>query len=94
MFESDLTKIALDHLSNVANEPNLSIRTAGTQILVELFVNSEPARAMWVIEILEKVTSYYHFLNYYLYYHTFVRTFPLTLAVNDGYENMLFNIQR
>ncbi|CAH1389862.1 unnamed protein product [Nezara viridula] len=57
MFESDLTKIALDHLSNVANEPNLSIRTAGTQILVELFVNSGPARAMWVIEILEKVLN-------------------------------------
>lgn len=57
MFECELTKIALEHLSDIANEPNLSIRTAGTLILVELFVNSELPRALDVIDILEKILN-------------------------------------
>lgn len=63
MFESELTKIALEHLSGIANEPNLSIRIAATHILVELFVNSEPPKALEVADVLEKVCILHFLFN-------------------------------
>uniref|UniRef100_A0AAU7B8N1 Tuberin n=1 Tax=Pyrrhocoris apterus TaxID=37000 RepID=A0AAU7B8N1_PYRAP len=55
IYECELTRIALNHLNDISKEPNLSIRIVATQILVELFINSEPLRSLEVLEILEKV---------------------------------------
>lgn len=55
LFEKELVRIVLCHLSTIAEEPNMAVRTSATQLLVDLFLNCEPGRALEILDVLEKV---------------------------------------
>uniref|UniRef100_A0A0K8TBU2 Tuberin n=1 Tax=Lygus hesperus TaxID=30085 RepID=A0A0K8TBU2_LYGHE len=57
LFEKQLVKIVLDHLKDVADEADLTVRVSATNLLVDLFLNSKPEHANDVIVILEKILN-------------------------------------
>ncbi|KAK9508825.1 hypothetical protein O3M35_006287 [Rhynocoris fuscipes] len=57
VFEKELVRIVLGHLSDISKEPNMSIRTSATQLLVDLYLNCQPIRALEVMDVLEKILN-------------------------------------
>ncbi|XP_073996859.1 TSC complex subunit tuberin isoform X2 [Rhodnius prolixus] len=57
LFEKELVRIVLCHLSTIAEEPNMAVRTSATQLLVDLFLNCEPGRALEILDVLEKILN-------------------------------------
>jgi tuberous sclerosis protein 2 len=56
IYEDDLIeRIVIPHLQHIDNDPDIIVRNAASQLLVDLCVECESKRCLELMDILEKV---------------------------------------